>query len=299
MPVLSREGAISQSQQFSFSNGFFGPSLVGTSPASLNATLTPVLAGNPPNAATPLMFTADQEIFKSGGKPTAVGLNPAPAAQVGATAPVLMSAKHTGFPNQDCGVNECAPTAISNSLMWLKDNNPNAQWGTKSLSIATMKSATKWATDGCYIFHDDSRPAGQRNAFWEDKNAYMVANGYPVMTTSTTNFATILQAMKDGKDVEFECKGHTVAVVGMTDLGNGKYSIDIAHDTKQGVAGGTKVETITWDGMKFTGSKFVSGFNYAVIEMFMPQNVPEPTSLTLLAITFVSLRGLTRRQRAA
>ena len=157
-----------------------------------------------------------------------------------------------------------------------------------------MKTATMWdASRGCWIFHDDTRTGTSKNAFWEDKNAYMLANGYPVMTTTTTSFAAILQAVKDGKDVELELKGHTVSVVGMADLGGGKYSIDIAHDAKQAdKTGGLVTETIQWNGTTWSGAKWLKGFNYAVIEMFVP-----PAGIPLfpswgLALLVLALAGI-------
>jgi hypothetical protein len=292
MPVLSREGLISQTQQFSFHNGVLGRGvdLTGLSPTFLNATLTPTLQGAPANIPTALTFAPDFEVFHTGGKPETTSLLFAPLVAVGAAAPVTMSAAHKGFPNQEAGDFECAPAAISNSLMFLKDKNPDPQWTGKALDIGTMKTATKWEADGVWIFHDDARTGTSKNAFWEDKDAYMKANGYPVKTTTTTNFADILTAMKAMKDVELELKGHTVAVVGMTDLGGGKYSLDVAHDAKQGAAGGTKVETLTWDGTTLSGAKWLKGFNYAVIEMYMP--IPEPGVgvLTLTAIACLAMR---------
>ncbi|MBA3482490.1 MAG: hypothetical protein H0T51_11800, partial [Pirellulales bacterium] len=260
MPVLSREGLISQTQQFAFHNGVFsrGVDLTGLSPSFLSATLTPTLQGVPANTPATLAFAPDFEVFDTGTQPETTGLLFAPLVVVGATLPVTMSAAHKGFPNQEAGTLECAPTAISNSLMFLKDKNPSPQWTGKALDIGTMKTATSWdATRGCWIFHNDARVGSSKNAFWEDKDAYMKANGYPVMTKTTTSFADILAAMKAMKDVELELKGHTVALVGMTDLGGGKYSLDIAHDADQSTnPGGTKVETITWDGTSFTGAKW-------------------------------------------
>jgi hypothetical protein len=273
IPVLSREGAVPQFQTFSFHNGLLTrgvTDLTGTSPGVLAYTLTAGLSGMPSGAPTGLTFRRQQEVFWTGGKPESTLLNPAPSTIVGATAPVGMKAAHEDFPNQQSGPLECAPTAISNSLMFLKNSNPSDAWNGLALDRETMKTATKWESDGCWIFHDDTRTGTSKNAFWEDKDEYMQANGYPVMTTTTTNLGAVLQAVKDGKDVELELKGHTVAVVGIVDLGGGKYSIDIAHDALQDDdSAGLKVETIQWDGSNWSGTKWLKGFNYAVIEMFM------------------------------
>ena len=51
------------------------------------------------------------------------------------------------------------------------------------------------------------------------------------------------------------------AIVGITKLANGKYAIDVAHDTSQGKAGGTKTETTTFDPAtnSFSGGTFLDG----------------------------------------
>ena len=50
---------------------------------------------------------------------------------------------HPWFPNQDCGTNECCPTAVSNGLQFL-----NAEWGLgmtyNQMSIDRMKEAVQW-----------------------------------------------------------------------------------------------------------------------------------------------------------
>ncbi|MBL9031785.1 MAG: proprotein convertase P-domain-containing protein [Phycisphaerae bacterium] len=275
MPLVSREGCVNQTQNFSFNLGNpRGTNIVGTPSASMGYSLTdaPVAAGPAPNTP-PMTVGGDTRTMEKGVEPSA-GAQLPPASPSQGTAPVAaqpMKAAHKNFPNQDCGVNECTPVSVSNSLMFLKDKNPNAAWGMLGIDLATMKTATKWKVPprmiGCYI---DDNPNG--NAWWKDKDAYMMANRYPVQTMKVGTMAEMLQALKDMKDVELQGGWHTAAIVGMTDLGNGKYSIDVAHDTKQGMAGGTQVDTIEYDPAtnKFKGSPgFFDGstFNYGVVEM--------------------------------
>ncbi|MBA3485417.1 MAG: hypothetical protein H0T51_26780 [Pirellulales bacterium] len=89
MPVLSREGLISQTQQFAFHNGVLGRGvdLTGLSPSFLNATLTPTLQGAPANVPTTLTFAPDFEVFDTGTQPETTGLIFAPLVVVGATLP--------------------------------------------------------------------------------------------------------------------------------------------------------------------------------------------------------------------
>ena len=188
----------------------------------------------------------------------------------GGTATSTTKYAHKNFPNQDCGEKECCPAAVSNSLQFLsKKCNLGVQ--DDKLSISEMKKATKWGENGCRIDHDDNRPAGERNAWWEDKKKYMEDNNYLVTTRKITDLSKLAEEIEDGQDVELQGDWHTAAIVGITDLGGGKFSIDVAHDTKQGQAGGTKTETITYDPntKKFTGSPgFFDGssFRYAVVE---------------------------------
>lgn len=300
MPLVAREGVgFTNTETFSFPLGTGrGIDLTGSTPGSFNAVVTNGLGVMPSAAPTSLAFAQEFNIYSQGGKPAALlGVLPAfTGAIVGVTTapPMLMKGGHKDFPNQEQGLNECAPTAVSNSLQFLKAQNPGAAWGSLPLDIATMKTATNWAADGCWIFPDPTRPVGQRNAWWQDKNNYMIANGYPIMTMQTTSLADMLTAVKAGKDVELEMQGHTAAIVGMADLGMGNYSITIAHDLKQGMAGGLTVETFTYKAAtgKFEGGKWANGhtFNYGVIEM-----VPSPATVTAMLLGGI-LAGRRRRR---
>jgi len=159
--------------------------------------------------------------------------------------------------NQEAGLNECVPVAASNSLKYL-DNNSTTDIS-PTTSIDNMKDATGWDADGCGID-------------WADKkNNYMKAHDHPISTTNTTGFETALQAIKDGKDVELSGGWHAAMVTGISKTDDGKWSVEISHDTKQGKAGGTKTETIIYDPAtgKFSGSPgFFDGsiFRFFTIE---------------------------------
>lgn len=159
--------------------------------------------------------------------------------------------------NQEAGENECVPVAASNSLKYLDANSDKDISATSS--IQNMKDATGWTAEGCGVDWADS------------KNNYMGAHNHPVSTTNTTSFETALQAIKDGKDVELSGGWHAAMVVGITKMDDGKWAVGIAHDTKQGEAGGTKIETIIYDPAtgKFSGSPgFFDGsiFRFFTIE---------------------------------
>jgi len=86
-----------------------------------------------------------------------------------------------------------------------------------------------------------------------------------------TDIDTIAKEIDAHQDVEVELNGHTAAVVGIADLGGGKYSVTISHDTKQGPPAAEhdlETETGVWDSTKATWSGALAGYglNYFVVE---------------------------------
>lgn len=295
VPFMTREGVgISQTDSFQFDLGGALGFSTGTNVAGTNVpigvTITPSPAPDPGLLSnTTILGTTSN--YGTGAEESGALLFPTTGAIIGGLIAGL-GKSHQNFPNQESLLNQCTPVSVSNSLMFLKAKNPTANWGTLPIDIATMRTATKWKVAprvfGCYI--DDNING---NAWWKDKDAYMRANGYPIMTTRTTSFADIVAAIMNGKDVELQGDWHTAAVVGIVSMGNGNWALQVAHDTDQDNAGGTRIDTILYDAttMKFIGSPgFFDGskFRYAVIEM-----VPSPAGLTLLGLA----AGLAARRR--
>ena len=180
---------------------------------------------------------------------------------------------HKGeFPNQEAGTAECVPVAVSNSLKFLKRRH-NLDIDDQDISIGRMKSAT-----GC-------TDRGTPNGWWNTKDEYMRSHGYPIRTETTTDLDEVIEAIKQGKDVELGVPGHRVAVVGVVKLLDGRYLLKIAHDTKQGEPGGTKTEIISYDprNKKFRGGKWISGKSLKnfVIEYPTPPSEPEDAARRL------------------
>lgn len=132
--------------------------------------------------------------------------------------------------NQNCGKWECTPTAVSNSLKWLKDKHDLTY--PEDPTIESMKGATDW-DDGCGF------------DWWMIKAYYMNERKYPITTTITNDLDAVIDAIAAGKDVELNGDwysdseydgGHTAMVVGMAKVnvdGATKYVIWVAHDTDQ------------------------------------------------------------------
>ena len=272
IPVLSIEGVgVEQTMTYYFDLG----TARGTNVTSLNYdyAFTPGILDTMPGVLKPAPVVDDYAAVWSGFEGLMPPLGPAKPL-IGGKAAVEKKCIHKDFPNQECEPNECAPTAVSNSLQWL-NKKYNLGLATDKLTIDRMKIATRWKVPprriGCFIDHSDNRPEGERNAWWEDKKKYMEDNDYPITTERVTDMNEVYKQFCRGQDVELQGDWHTDAVVGITDLGGGKFSIDVAHDTKQGQPGGTKTDTITYDPNtnKFTGSPHFfdgSSFRYAVVE---------------------------------
>ena len=285
IPVLSHAGSgIEQSISYLFDLDIFPG--IDVSSVDYDYQLTDyTLAGMPTGTVSTASVSNKNYTLYSGAKDTGLAVDSA-ASLVGDAAATPEKHAHSSFPNQQAGSNECAPTAISNSLQFLKEKHgldiPDSE-----LTIDKMKDATNWDSDGCWISHNDSRPEGEENAFWEDKDEYMKEHDLGIITKKVTKVSELVLQIDMGHDVELELNGHTVALVGITPLADGTYSLDIAHDTDQdNDSAGTVIQTITYDpttdkisGLGYTAAKF----NYAVVEY----PVPEPFTINLIILGLI------------
>jgi hypothetical protein len=171
-----------------------------------------------------------------------------------------------GFWNQPCGDNECAPTAVSNSLLWLNFRH-GLGIDPAELTIAKMKTATGWEADGCWIWHEETH-----DAWWETKAAYMEEHNLPITTRKfdPADIDDVIQEMNDGQDVELEANGHTVMVTSIAKVaGDDKYVVTYAHDPQQNNnPDDPTIEQGTWDQSenRWTGSAPGNRINYFVVE---------------------------------
>ena len=172
---------------------------------------------------------------------------------------------HENFPNQECGENECVPAAISNSLKFLNEEN-DLGMEDDEISIEKMKNATDWDN-------------GASVNWGELKKKYMEDNGYPITTRIIKDMSKLADEIDKGQDVEItetwtdkngNTGGHATCLIGITELEDGKYSLDVCDDRKQGDAGnGTnnpRTYTYDPDTGKFDEAGFISKFEYAVVE---------------------------------
>ncbi len=298
LPVTTTHGAgVVQTQRFWFDLGVPVGTDVGA--LSFDVELTPEpQVGAPANPQPAIVGEAEVRIANGGVDPD---FPETPAAAAGASIGGPVSGiglhKHDNFPNQETGLAECAPTAVSNSLQFLNTEH-DLGMEADDISIDAMKSATNWGTRtvgspgtpgvqrivdpyppgladphsgvGAWIHPDPTAEEGERNAWWQDKSAYMESHDLPITTRQILpgDIAELAREMDRGQDIEAELGGHTVAVTAIADLGDGRYSVTIAHDSKQGAAGGTVEETGIWDPATSSWDGALSAFSlsYFVVE---------------------------------
>ena len=106
------------------------------------------------------------------------------------------------------------------------------------------------------------------------------------------------------EDIEAEIGGHTVTVVGMANLGGGRYSVTIQHDSSQSNVGGLVTETGIWDTNtgSWSGALAGWGLNYFVVESPAPSGeipgYPLPALIVGLVIALTLVLSIRRRKRS-
>lgn len=305
LPLLSVEGAeTEQSQRFWFPLGVQNGNDVslidyGYQISEQILDTAPILDLSAP------VHDDDYMIFNGGRDVTMNTTWPEATVVVGGTVIDTILHVKSEVPNQEAGINECAPTAISNSLLYLNDQH-NLGIDPSELTIGKMKTASNWDAGGCWIWHNEARPAGEKNAFWEDKKAYIEDKGWSITTKRIlpADISQVIAEIDACEDIEAEIGGHTVCVVGMADLGSGKYSVTIQHDKSQSTAGGLVTETGIWNSNTNTWSGALAGWglNYFIVES--PSEAPEipgypwPALIVGLIIALTLVMSIRRHTRS-
>jgi hypothetical protein len=276
MPIAAVDGVgVSQSQSLNFNLG----NSVGSQVTSVNylASLdsTPLITAPLGTASSVAVTTRNVTVGGLGGP---LGFIPSAVSLVGSL-PVSW-AFNFGVPNQDCGVDECAPAAFSNSLKWLAPGIPD-----QVTSIDGLKGPTSWVapqidTNGAPIPGTGGVPVNG----WKGKGTALEPYGITTRFFTPDKIGQVLAEIDDGQDVEIWGDHHAAVVVGLVESLDGTYTIVVKHDTDQGTDGGTKTELITYDpdtGLLTGGSP--GFFDGAGIRGFVVE-CPEPSGLALLAV---------------
>lgn len=237
VPVLARFGPdTEQTIHLKFLLGVFGVPLI-TVNAGHSLTPGPIVIMPPSNLVAPVGFVQERLFPGEQGEPLEYG---PPGNLVGGT----VSRHSTGlptFPNREQANNECAPGAIVNSLTFLNEHF-SLLMDPAEFTMDKIKTAIGWTPNGAPVGIDPL------NVEWvQRKDQYLRAKGFPITTTVTADPQVAMNSLNNRCDVAIRLKGHVASVVGMTDLGGNRYSIDLAHDLDQSTAGGNIVETVVLD----------------------------------------------------
>jgi hypothetical protein len=235
--VLSEHGA-NQEQAVAVAFGLGNKRGVRVDHVDYGITLwARVSVAPPPTAGTIAVKPATLDELCTGGGPKPE--LPVPKGPIVGGQSDAKDGKHTndgGFPNQEAPYMGCVPTGFSNSLQWLKKNNDSMSGvNDADISIDELGKAVGFI-----------KGKGTPDGFIQKKIAYLKKKGIPVDTVGT-DAAGVGKQMDNKCDVEIWTGAHFAAVVGISKGQNGKYSIDVAHDTDQRHVGGTTTETVTYD----------------------------------------------------
>jgi hypothetical protein len=260
LPVLSREGLVAQSAGFRFDLGVAEGTDVTQAQVGWDLTATPLATAPTPPGATSIGSRVYAINTGTAGK-TILYAPPAPNLVGGAgDGP---KAGHQNFPNQQAGVNECVPAALSNSLMWMNDKY-GLGLAAADISIASLKGTVGWGPGG----------AGQQ--WWSKKRSKFKDK---IETTTIPRFSIdkVAEGVANGCDIELRANNHVVSVTGIQKLADGKYSMDLTNDTDQTDntkgTGKEGTETVTWDPKKkqFSGAPWIEGHSADLIVMECPK----------------------------
>ncbi len=226
--------------------------------------------------ATETATVNDGLVVFSDGEPGAGPTNPqGPQAPLVGDA-VVDDTPHTNdkdFPNQESRKLFCVPVAISNSLKWLKisQNIPDDQLPPEDTEIEGW--AERFGT---------TEGSGTTDPTWPQKKAdYFARKGIPIDTTFIPpgDVNKVGDLLDKDCDVELRGRSHTASIVGLVRTKDGKYTITIRHDTKQGEMNGTVDEIVIYDPAtgKISGDVWLDGKDIRgfVVECYRKPEAPK------------------------
>ena len=192
---------------------------------------------------------------------------------------VIDSAFHTWelIQNQECGLGECFPAAISNSFKMMLRSHPkklehlsdDPNKDNDDTDIKTFKrgSWTGWVeADGAIKGSTAGSTTGMSNdpeaGFNKFKAKLEFDPAYPFeaeIIDDPKDLNTILEVIKKKGDCKLLGNAHAMLITGVISLKNGDYLFEIADDSDQGEAGGTDVRLVKYDTSANEFSGYVLG----------------------------------------
>lgn len=159
---------------------------------------------------------------------------------------------HVGFPNQESGLYECVPVAVSNSLKFLGA-------GVGANDIEDCKALTGFTGTGVdYVWADTKEAATSGPPY--DLVTKVLPGALGGQNVIFGHLRQVIDALQAGHDVELNSYVHCAAVVAAAELflpGGSLFVVHVAHDLDQGVPGGLVVESLLYDPVE---NGYVGGF---------------------------------------
>lgn len=228
-PIMSIEG-VGPDQVVDTQFNLMVPRGTDKTSAMFGGSLTAAPVGGPPSIMGPVPILEDTETIYFGLHGGGVEPEfPPPPLPPPPPPPEAEPKVNKNFPNQEAGVNECVPAAVSNSLKFLAATHGIGNMPDSQISIGALKPWLGWTTSGC-----------PTNSWWQGKDQYMKRRKFPIKTQKKDGSALDdVYAVMPGADVEIIVSGtagapsHMVAVVGIKPNGYGGYSVQVTHDRNQ------------------------------------------------------------------
>jgi len=212
-----------------------GPEGIEVQTVNYGFTLTSTLAVQPPVTGSAQVIQDTVYYYPEFLGTSMKSLSQPNQAQPQQGGAVVEAYQYNNFPNQQAGVNECVPTAVSNSLQFLNTEN-NLGMAEGDISTGSLYTGVGCTADG------------SPNPGWvENKKNYVKEKNLPITTGYIMSGSHCInelgpKVMKDGQDVELvgdwtvgsKSGSHCMNVTGWADLGNGNYELITSDDQAQG-----------------------------------------------------------------
>jgi len=278
VPVLGAEGpGVRQTMSYYFDLGI----IRGTDVTRLKYgyAFTPDILSDPPKmTAGTVVHRSVFALYPGARRDTIAGGGPdlAPGRPlIGGKAISPRKHAHKGLPNQQCGRGECLPAGASNNLKFL-NSTMSLGMPEGKISIEAMKAAVGFSDLGTAVTSWSQEKKALVD-WWTRKQEYLDTNAIPIVTRDVTEMEALVAEIDNGRGIEIiesweyeeGYRGHAVSLVGITELTDGRFVLDVVDDRNQGdpARGCENPRSFTYDpkSRRMNEAGFSAVFEVAVI----------------------------------